>query len=461
MFLRRGLPIVVAAALIAGAAAYFLSSSRPEEFEARSQVLLQSLEADPALQGVEIDRPDLATTTATNLQLATRRRLYERVADRPDVQLTADEVAESIALRAPNDTSVLEITATAGDGATAATLANAFAREFVRTRRAGLRDRLVNTLEAVESQYSALPRRSRRAEAGVRLRERIENYRTLRRVGFTAPLVAESAAVPSEAVAPRPRRDAVLGALFGAVLGLGLGVLFTQSDRRLRRGDEMARVAGVPLLAEVARARRGAPPAASAGSRLLHANLRYAANREPLRSVGLVSDDPNLARQVAEQLAFTAAGEGDTVLLSLADDQGELTAGEPHAVVDPDLPRLLVENVSRVPIGVGAADEGHPDEPERSVDVVHASSNDGAARSLDLVRFGDLLPSAVANYDFVVVHAPDLLTAPGAIRALSRLEGLVLVAEAGRTDAPRLQRLRTELDTLGLRVLGIVSVTKR
>jgi capsular polysaccharide biosynthesis protein len=455
LLLRRGIPLALACALLAGVAAYLLSSAREDEFEASSLVLLRDVYTDPAFG--ESAAPGGDEVTATNVLLASRRRIFESVARQPGVDADVEALRRSVSASAEGGTNVARITAVRPTAQSAALVANSVAREFVRARQAGARSRAAVALRVLRRQFRQLSERGRGTESGLRLRERIDDLEVVQRIGLASPSVVEFATPPTEARAPRPRRDAILGGLFGLALGLGVAVALVQADRRVRRPEAAEAASGLPLLAIVT----GRPQAGSVGDavgthglqpyRLLRANLRHRVGGGPVRSVGVVDaggpvDD---AREVARGLALAAGSEGERALLAMTSAAPAARAGVPEPVAAGD-------GVDR---GQGSGslrwrlDQLDHEGQVALLDVDPAdSASVGAAAEL-----GDVLREAEDDFELVVLHAPAPTQSPGAIPSLERLRGVVVVVPLGRTATEDLDRMGERLESLGLRPVGIVA----
>ena len=66
-----------------------------------------------------------------------------------------------------------------------------------------------------------------------------------------------SADVPTDAASPKLLLNLVLGLFVGAVCGIGAALLRELTDRRVREGDELPQLLGVPLLGRIPNARTG------------------------------------------------------------------------------------------------------------------------------------------------------------------------------------------------------------
>ncbi len=119
----------------------------------------------------------------------------------------------------------------------------------------------------------------------------------------------------------------MLGALFGLLLGVGLALVREQSDRKLRRTEQVTAAFDAPVLTTVPRSRAlkrhkpfaDLPPQVAEAFRMLQMNLRFARD-EPVRSVLVTSARTGEGKTtVSWNLAAAAASGGLSVALVEAD----------------------------------------------------------------------------------------------------------------------------------------------
>ena len=106
---------------------------------------------------------------------------------------------------------------------------------------------LSREVETAQGAYDAVLQRA----SQVRLESQLEQ---------TSVAVLDRAAVPGRPAPPGLVVSIVLAALFGAMFGAALAMLLEMLDRRVRVGDELTRLAGLEVLAEVPRLRASFRP---------------------------------------------------------------------------------------------------------------------------------------------------------------------------------------------------------
>jgi capsular exopolysaccharide synthesis family protein len=76
-------------------------------------------------------------------------------------------------------------------------------------------------------------------------------------------------------------------------------------------------------------------------------------------------------------------------------------------------------------------------------------------------RFNDFLANMSKQYDYVIIDGPPLTEAPEAIALSSRVDGVVLVIDAGRTRSKIAQRAKKRIEDVGGTLLGVVLNRRR
>lgn len=122
---------------------------------------------------------------------------------------------------------------------------------------------LSREVDSAQGAYDAVLQRA----SQVRLESQLEH---------TSVAVLDRAAPPGRPAPPGLVLSLVLAAVFGAMFGAAIGLLLEMLDRRVRVGDELVRLAGLEVLAEVPRLR--------ASFRSPRARLTYGSKPPPLEA---------------------------------------------------------------------------------------------------------------------------------------------------------------------------------
>ena len=180
-------------------------------------------------------------------------------------------------------------------------------------------------LDNLESQYNALPpaQQERRAGASSGAHPAPHHRRGRRR----RQPAHHPDRRPADLEAGNPIETILLGVLFGVLLGGGLALVREQSDRKLRRTEQVTAAFDAPVLTTVPRSRAlkrhkpfaDLPPEVAEAFRMLQMNLRFARD-EPVRSVLVTSARSREGKTtVSWNLAAAAASGGLSVALVEAD----------------------------------------------------------------------------------------------------------------------------------------------
>jgi capsular exopolysaccharide synthesis family protein len=275
-----------------------------------------------------------------------------------------------------------------------------------------------------------------------------------------------AAEVPAEPASPNVPLGLAAGLLMGLVVGSGVAWLREAADTRVRDADVVAQVTDLPVIGTVPSwsARSGrvvvasdphSPPAES--FRQLRTNLEF------LR----IPDDSAVDRAGAHVVAVTSSlsGEGkSTISVNLAVALAE--TGARVLLLDADLRRPTVAGILGLEGSVGLttvlADQA------AFTDLVQEWGSAGLhvlpsgavppnpAELLGSPAMRRLLADLRLSYDYVVVDTTPVLPVADA-SVLSRLvDGMVVVANAGRVSRRQLAQSEKDLTQVSARILGVV-----
>lgn len=355
--------------------------------------------------------------------LLTSDRLSRRVAEQSATGLTAGQVQRRLAARSNPDTVLLTATVTDADRARALRLA-----------------------EVLSAQFATLVAEIETAPGADRPAVRVDVVRGPR--------------AEPDPVTPRPARDLTLAGLLGLLLGLGLALLRALTDRTIRDGATLARLASAPLLGEIpfdATARtnplmvgEAARSPRAEAIRKLRTNLRFVDAEEPARVIGVTSP---------------VQGEGKTTLAcNLAIALAE--AGWQVLLVDADLRRSRLSRYLRLDPGPGLTDVLIGDlDPEDAVQpwgdlpllVLPAGSVPvNPSELLGSRSMAELLLHLRGMADIVVVDTAPLLAVADGVVAAVQTDGVLLVTRYGRTSRARARAAVAALRGVDARLLGCV-----
>jgi succinoglycan biosynthesis transport protein ExoP len=279
--------------------------------------------------------------------------------------------------------------------------------------------------------------------------------------------VTSPAELPTSPISPRKRLYLSLGALLGLVLGVGGAVLREAFTRRIRREDDAAAIAGVPVLGSVAESSRASKRP------LTILQDPFSAKSEAYRRLRTNLGVPGMNHGFTSIVISSAvAGEGKTLVaanLGIVFAQ----AGYRVVLVDGNLRRPRLAEVMRLSPRVGLtnvlADELPLEAALQSADAglagvsfgrleVLASGPQPANPSelLGSQRFSTVLDYLADRADLVILDAPALLLATDAAILARMTSGVVLVTRLGSTREQQLKAATRSLRTVEAQILGLV-----
>jgi len=466
--LRRRWVLILLTTGIAAGAAYEVSSLQPETYTATALALVEPSSAE-TIVGVAApaDAATQGRSTATIAALARARPVAEATA-RQLAGFTASDVQRKVTTSVGAEDNVLQIQGVDTDPQSAARLVNAFVSAFQRDQTDRVRRSARSARNALVRRLRGLDRAMRAGATGQALKDQIERLSALEALAPSRLSVVQQARAPSVGNS-QVRRDTILGALFGLLVGCGIALLREQADHRVRRGDDLEAAFGLPVLSEVPRSRairkRRPAGALSPGEqeafRLLWTRLRFGDREQPLRRVLITSAAAREGKSVISwYLASTAALGGARVLLVEADVRRPVFAEryglEPAAgllgLVGEGVP--LAQALSHVPLHSPQADG---DGPEHRLDVLAAGGRSGELSDVAATeRVLRLLRDEVDDYELVVVDAPPIGLVAEAIPLSTAVDGVLIASLAGRSDREGIAQARTQLERVGARPVGIV-----
>lgn len=485
--LRHWAWLLVASVLLAGGAAFLVSSALPKTYEASVTLIVgQSLQATSPDYNQLLASQRLSQTYA---DLATTSPILSRVIDREGLDTTPDNLAKRISASAPTNSTLVTLTVDDPDQARVAAIANTLADELIATspsvngRSSAVQSFVDKDLLAIQQQIedaqaevqrlSAIAVRTADEESQLQaLQGRLVSlrgtYGTLLQFSSTSGsnllTVVNPAVQPIDAASPRVLLNTVLAALAGLLLAVGAAYLLEYLDDTLKSADDVDAAVGLSTLGAIIRMKGDADrapmyrlatilyprsPAAEA-YRTLRTNIEFAAVEAPVRAILVTSSVP---------------GEGKTTTAAnLAAVFAQ--AGKRTVLVDCDLRKPGVHRIFGLPNATGLTTMLRNERAELA-DVAQSTEQE----SLRVVTTGPLPPNPAelvrsermraalgriaAEADYVIVDSPPLQAVTDAAILSTLVDGTLLVVDAGRTRSGAVRSGREALAKVGARVLGV------
>jgi len=504
--------LIAASILLAAASSYYSVSRVPRTYQAVTTVMVgQGLrKANPTFQDFSISQ-QLAQTYVSMVQ---RQPILQGAADA--LGLPYVPWPGSVSARTVPGTQLIEISVRDTSPERARALADEVARQlilqtptdsaedqarlaFVQAQLQHLEENIQATEEEIEAEQARLDAaNSARAIQQFQnniaaLQQKLASYRStyaslLQTVqgGTNYISVVEPATMPTRPISPRVRETVLLAAAIGVVLALGGAFLIEFLDNTVKTPDDVARTADLPTLGVIARikgkgyqeklvaARQPRSPIAEA-FRALRTNIQFSSVDKPVRTLMVASPTPLEGKSVIlANLAVVMAQSGLSVIVVDADLRRPVQHaifcldnhhGLSNAILEPNTAllkhgwRLELEGFAGSSSG---GDEGEVPERAKAIGTgsLHVvTSGPFPPRPADVLgseRMRALVEELKNQADVVLFDTPAVLAAADAAVLSTRVDGVVLLYDAGRTKRAMARQAVERLRQVDANLLGVV-----
>lgn len=465
--LRRRLPILLVCLAVVPAAALIWSLQQPDEYEATASLLFRNVELDQ-IEGTSFSPSSEDPTRAaeTNLKLVSTGEVAARTARALSIpSLTPSAVGDAVEVSLEGQSDIAAVSAKAEDPVLATRIANTFAREFIKQRRAADRGAILEGKARVETQLERLSPAAAEGLRGERLEEQAQELALLASLQTGNAEIVQRAMPSDTPVSPKPLRNAILGLILGGLLGVGLVLLVDQFDTRIKDEAELEDAYGLPILASVPHSDDvqsptefdpvglGAP--AAEAFRMLRANLRYFNVGRQIETLLITSSAPEEGKTtVSWGLAVTEALGGKSVLLIEADLRQPSLAARVLKAPSSGLSLILAgtDALEDAVVPIDASSNA-----DANLDVLFAGPNPpNPAELLESPRMSELLEEARKRYELVVIDTPPTIVADP-IPLMRDASGVLVVARLGHAKHDLAGNLRDLIAHLGALPFGTVA----
>lgn len=419
--LRKNWLVIVIATVVGIAVAGGYSLTRTPQFEATSGIFVAT-ESGSTVQELQQGNNFTQARIATYIQLVKEPFVLNPVIADLDLGTSADALAGRLRASSAADSTIIQITATDPDPSRAALIANTVGA------------RLTSAVESIET-------RDGQDVSPVKLTR------------------VRDAQVPRTSVSPNVTLNLALGGLIGLALGIGIAIVRTVLDNKVRTPKDVEGLTDRPLIGVI-------PFDSKAKERplILEAdphNQRSEAFRSLRTNLQFLEMDGGNSFVITSSLP--SEGKSTTTInlaVALAD------AGKRVALLDTDLrkPKVaqylnLEGNAGLTDVLIGRARVADVMFPwgKRPLYVLPAGKiPPNPSELLGSKQMGQLLEALGKEFDVVLCDAPPLLPVTDAAVLSKSTSGAIVIVAAGRTTTQQVDGALDALETVGSRVAGVV-----
>ncbi|GAB1689435.1 hypothetical protein KRM28CT15_12380 [Krasilnikovia sp. M28-CT-15] len=477
---RRHWWVVLAATGLGIGAGAGVTAVLPKVYESSTSVLVQSVDQDTNAQG---GRTKATINLDTEAQLVGSGAVATRAAELLRTSQSPVDLARSVSVEVPANTTVLVIQYKADTPKGAQAGSHAFAEAYLRNRQetaqSSLNEQiksLATKIKQLNENISTLNSRLAASQAGSSLRGNLESLRSntqnqlnnlsarlneLTTTTVGAGSIISDAREPDEPSSPNRMLTVGTGAMIGLLLGLALAFLRERVDGRLRTAADVRDRARIPVLAALDE--RTTPhfddvlqPYGPGGRVFNRLRNEVLASLRPGDQVIVVTGASrgSASTLVAANLAAALARTGSDVVL--------VGAHLPDSVVEAaPLARML--GVSAIPglsdllagrITLARAMQRTPRIP--SLRVITTGGAATAAGLMQSQRLRDTLETLRRQAGYVVIEAPSTNSSADAQSLASLADAAILAVELRRARRAALLDAAEQLHRVGTPLLGAV-----
>ncbi|THE08428.1 polysaccharide biosynthesis tyrosine autokinase [Microbacterium oleivorans] len=419
--LRKNWLVIVVLTLVGLGAAAAYSLTRTPVYESSSSVAV-STQTGGTASDIQQGANFAQTRINTYVGLATTPIVLNPVIADLDLGVTAETLAEQISASSALNTTIITISVSDPDPVESADLANAVAASL---------SKIVPEIEPEITQGGSPIR--------------------LTRISDAQPALAPAS--------PNVPLNLALGALIGLILGIGLAVLRTVLDNKVRTPRDAEQITSAPSLGAIAYDAK-----AKERPLIVHADP-LSPRAESFRALRTNLQFLDMGGRASFVVTSSVPSEGkSTTTINLAIALAD--AGKKVALLDTDLRKPKVAEYLGMEGGVGLTDVligrvrvGDVMLPwgGRSLFVLPAGKiPPNPSELLGSKQMATLLEVLERDFDVVLCDAPPLLPVTDAAILARGTSGAILVASAGKVTKHQLEGAVEALSTVGARVAGFV-----
>lgn len=462
------------------------TARQAQDYKASAQVIELGATGPTGLNSTEIDR-----RAQTDASLARTPLLAAKVLQATGTKESTDDFLSHSSVNAAASSDVLTFTVKDAKAALAVNLVNAYARGFAKYRtdvgqaafnRA--KESLEANIETIEAQLeqaraaangSPSPTVSVLSQRYASLLDEQQRLQTAQAVDSTNLVVVP--ATRAVRGGPHLARNAIVGLVFGLLLGTILSFVREALDPRIRTAQEVSEELGLPLLGRIPSPRQSAQRArlvmleqprspAAEPFRILRTNVEFA-NRpfgaSTIMIVGAVADDERTT--IVGNLGVSFARAGRRVMLvdlDLRDPSLHELFGLPEGpgITDLAMKRArLTQALTKVPLTDPSTDDKETSgwSGKGTLTVVQAGTMPpDPGDFVGMQPLSDVLQPLAERSDLVLIDSPPVLAYSDAVALSANVDAIIVALKLGALTRQDGDELRRILDVCPSPKLGYV-----
>jgi len=514
---RRRKWLIIGALVIIPAIVLGVTLQQPTRYSATARVMAQSQSPSVSVAvgtSIDLSQPD-ERELQTLASFVVTREIAVRAAEQLGWPGRPATLMKDVTAEAEPSADVINVTAVRPTPQGAASLANAFASQFMLWREENLQKSLDEAILQIGEQIALATPDSVERKTLIERRGQLEVLKPLVSGGLTFGEAAQPPSVPSS---PKPLRNAALGVAAALVFGVGLAFLRDSLDVRLHSAKEIAEHTSLPVIAEIPEFSRHEgsagklvvlddPHSPGAESyRFLRTNLEFINFNSDVKVIVITSPMPsqgksttiaNLAIALLHADKRVAVVDGDlrrpslhrffqiansrgvtnvvSGALSLADAAQTLTFNGPvrtsAATSTPANGKITTLAKALPTAGASGRKAAGADDEQGALGELKLfmlPSGPLPPNPGEIVgsqQFGRILRELGKEADYVLVDAPPMFAVGDAAAMASWVDGLIVVLHLKDTTADTIKRVedfftRTPTPALGVVVTGVRRTAK-
>jgi capsular exopolysaccharide synthesis family protein len=480
------------AAIVAGAVAFFISSSMMPIYRSSSRYLIDQA---PGSASTSNEYSQLLTEqilAQTYVEIATTRPVLEETIARLNLPFSASQLRSMVTVSAPSDRQIMVLTAQDTDPERAAAIANTLGEVFIEKNqerdnlryaepinnwqeRMAILNAEINELEIELSEFGEPDSPEREAalaslqqqlnEAQLRYTEAFNSLNDLQRdqAKENSNIVPLESAVPDyNPISPRTPMNTLLAAIIGGLFALAMIFFVEYLDDTVKNQEQIQADTGLSTLGAIAKIKTSDPTESlvvfnsprdplSEAYRVLRTNLGFSAIDGDLNTIVVTSASP---------------GEGkSTTTANLAAVMAQ--AGKRVIIVDSDLRRPMQHRI----FGLGNS-QGLTTALLDNLAPANAHLKDTKVRGLRILtsgpippnpaeilssqRMGNLIDELSEEADFVLFDTPPVLSVTDAAVLATQTGGTLFVVQSGETRRDTFAQAVKRIRKANAPVLGVL-----